>query len=258
MARPEIVYLTCPMPVAMGDPWFEIAVPDHFWMVRRFDVLRRLAAEVLARGGCLAEIGCGNGVLQVQLEEHLRLPVDGFDLNERALQMSIAKHSSRFCYNILERRAELFEKYDVIFLFDIVEHIADEDSFLESVLHHLAPGGCLVVNVPALPSLFSAYDRAAGHVRRYTVHSLVSLAAHHRLTVERITYWGLPMVPLLFIRKFLLGLRARSEHQTLHQGFKPPSAGWNRILGLLARLEPLPQTLLGSSVMAVIRKPASP
>jgi len=36
----------------------------------------------------------------------------------------------------------------------------------------LRPGGWLFVNVPALPALASAYDRAVGHLRRYTPASL--------------------------------------------------------------------------------------
>lgn len=243
------------MPVSMGDSWFEIAVPEHFWMIRRFEVLRSLADNIITSAQRPAEIGCGNGALQAQIETHYRRTVDGFDLNQLALEMSVAKSSDRFCYNILERKAELKHRFDLIFLFDIIEHIDDEDGFMQAVLHHLAPGGHLIINVPALPWLFSAYDRAAGHVRRYTVPSLGAVASRNQLSVEKLSYWGLPMVPLLLVRKLMLALRKQSDHDILHQGFKPPSAGWNRLLGMLARVELLPQTLLGSSVMAVLRKP---
>ena len=37
-------------------------------------------------------------------------------------------------------------RFDLIFLWDVIEHISDEDSFLKAVLFHLAPGGNLAVN----------------------------------------------------------------------------------------------------------------
>lgn len=255
MTRPEIVYLTPPKPVSMGDAWFEIASLDHFWMVRRFDVLCRLAGGIIGSSRQMAEIGCGNGALQAQVEARFDREVDGFDLNEHALKLSVAARSPRHCYDIRECRDDLRDRYDLIFLFDIIEHIEDEAGFMEAALHHLAPGGHLIINVPALQWLFSPYDRAAGHVRRYTVAMLRSLAARHGLAKLEISYWGMPLVPLLVLRKVMLAVRKRTDDEILHSGFKPPSKLWNRALGLLARCEPLPQRVVGSSVMAVLRKP---
>ena len=62
--RNPITYLSAPTPVRMGDWWFEIATEDHFWIRRRFDVLRRLADPVVRNAVRAAEIGCGNGLLQ--------------------------------------------------------------------------------------------------------------------------------------------------------------------------------------------------
>ncbi len=255
MNRPDIIYLTPPKPVSMGDAWFEIASPDHFWMVRRFEVLLKLASGIIGSAKRMAEIGCGNGALQAQMEERFGREVDGFDLNEHALKLSIAARSKRHCYDILERRDDLRGHYDLIFLFDIIEHIEDEAGFLDAVLHHLSPGGHLIINVPALSWLFSDYDRAAGHVRRYTRGTLLDLSLRHGLAAAEASYWGLPLVPLLIARKIMLSLRKRTDAEILNSGFKPPSAFWNRALGLLARCEPLPQRLTGSSLMAVLRKP---
>jgi hypothetical protein len=63
-SEPRIIYLTPPTPVSMGDWWFDIATAEHFWIRRRFDVLRRLADNVLRNSRSAAEIGCGNGLVQ--------------------------------------------------------------------------------------------------------------------------------------------------------------------------------------------------
>src|SRR5437870_3830747 len=44
----DITYLSAPAEVSMGNRWFEIASVDHFWIRRRFEVLQRLAGDLIA------------------------------------------------------------------------------------------------------------------------------------------------------------------------------------------------------------------
>jgi hypothetical protein len=48
-----IIYLSPPTQVSMGDWWFDIATVDHFWIRRRFDVMRRIAASFYGIPGLL-------------------------------------------------------------------------------------------------------------------------------------------------------------------------------------------------------------
>jgi 2-polyprenyl-3-methyl-5-hydroxy-6-metoxy-1,4-benzoquinol methylase len=164
---PAISYLSPSMPVNMGDWWFEIANNEHFWIQRRFRVMARLADSVIRNPKCLAEVGCGNGLLQRKIEELYEKPVTGFDLNELALQKNVSRMSPLYCYDIHQRNVDFQAKFDLLFLFDVLEHIDDESAFLQSVKFHLAGSGIVLVNVPAHQSLYSDYDRAAGHARRY-------------------------------------------------------------------------------------------
>ena len=159
----KIEYLSQPAEVSMGDHWFEVSSIQHFWIRRRFDVLQRLAGDFLRGSKEMAEIGCGAGLLQRQVEDAYGREVAGFDLNEHALRQNVTRRSRVFCYDILEQQAELQAKFDLIFLFGVLKHITDEDRFLRALLFHLAPGGRLVVNVPACQWAFSRYDEAAGH-----------------------------------------------------------------------------------------------
>ncbi len=234
----------------MGDQWFEIASLDHFWIRRRFQVLRRLAREIEWNELEVAEIGCGNGLLQKQCEDMLGISVDGFDLNAHALAQNQATRSRVCCYNIYDQRPELQRRYDVIFLFDVIEHIEDQVSFLRAALFHLKSGGRLVINVPADPSVYSSYDLAVGHVRRYGMRELKAVLAQVGLTTNRWTYWGLLLYPLLHIRKRRLA-HATDAEQILRDGMKPPSALANEALGWLSQAEIIPQHWLGSSLMVI-------
>jgi SAM-dependent methyltransferase len=65
--------------------------------------------------------------------------------------------------------------YDTILYLDVLEHIADDAAELAAAANHLAPGGHLVVLGPAHQFLFSAFDEAIGHYRRYNSRSLTAL-----------------------------------------------------------------------------------
>ncbi len=250
----RIIYLSQPDRVSMGDAWFEIASPDHFWFIRRFEVLEALAGPLLRTPGLrVAEFGCGNGVIQTQLEERFGLTVDGYDLNELSLQRNMSRRSPIYCYDIHQRNAELKERYDVIFLFDVLEHIDDEDGFLTSLLYHLKPGGRLLINVPALQSLYSRYDEVVGHVRRYELEAMEAVTSRNGLVTEAATYWGLPLLPLLWIRKPWVQNKKREE--IISEGMDPRIGPMNALLKLWSRLESIPQKSTGTSLLVVLRKP---
>jgi hypothetical protein len=140
--------------------------------------------------------------------------------------------------------------YDAVFLLDVIEHIQDDTSFLVAASRHLRPGGLLVVNVPASTLLFSDYDRAAGHVRRYTQGSLALLLERCGVETHAIQPWGLLMVPLLFARKALL--RGGKTADAIRAGFVPPNAIWRLLLHAMKNIETgLPFTMpFGTSILA--------
>lgn len=252
----KITFLSPPSETSMGDEWFEIATPTHFWMKRRFSVLRKLAPELIRQSENIAEIGCGNGVLQHQIETAFGKTVDGFDLNSVAMSRTIACNSKIFCYDISDQLPSLENKYDLIFLFDVIEHITDEKDFIQKVLFHLAPGGRLIINVPAINILFSGYDAAVGHIRRYSINSLNTLAKSCALSPHKVVYWGLPLLPMLLVRRFLMPTGDFGNQQILQRGFAPPSPLFNRLLSRLSSFEAVNMNPIGTSVMGIYQKPA--
>jgi len=248
----NIEYLSTPAAVRMADQWFEIAALDHFWIRRRFDVFRRLAGGLIPGAREMAEIGCGHGLLQRQIEEVYGREVTGFDLNEYALKQNLSRISKVCCYDIYQEDATLRERFDLIFLFDVLEHITDEDRFLKAVMLHLAPDGKVVMNVPAGEWAFSAYDEAAGHVRRYSSRTLRAAARRNNLEVTDWSYWGLPLVPALALRKLWL-MGGHDQKKIISAGFDTRTPAINGMLRFVSRCEAIPQKFLGTSLMAVLQ-----
>jgi SAM-dependent methyltransferase len=248
----NIEYLSAPAAVRMADQWFEIAAMDHFWVRRRFDVLQRLAGGLISGAREMAEIGCGNGLLQRQIEEAYGREVTGFDLNEFALRQNLSRVSKVCCYDIYQEDAALRERFDLIFLFDVLEHMTDEDRFFKALMFHLGPGGKVVVNVPAGNWAYSAYDEAAGHVRRYSIATLRAAAGRNDLEVTNWSYWGLPLVPALALRKLWL-MGEQDQEKIISAGFDARTPAINGMLRFLSRCEWIPQKFLGTSLMAVLQ-----
>lgn len=249
---PNIEYLSQPATVSMADEWFAVADMGHFWIRRRFDVFQRLAGDLIPGAREMAEVGCGHGMLQRQIEEAYERGVTGFDLNEFALKQNLSRISKVCCYDIYQRDATLRHRFDLIFLFDVLEHITDEDGFFDALMFLLAPGGNVVVNVPAGQWAYSAYDQVAGHVRRYSIETLRESASRSNLEVTDWSYWGLALTPVLALRKLWLAGN-RSRQGIISTGFAPRTPAINAILGFISRCEPIPQKFLGTSLMAVLQ-----
>ena len=245
----RITYLSGPKPVSMGNWWFDIANGDHFWIRRRFSVMKRVADLALRNCRSAVEIGCGNGLLQKQIEDTYGKPVAGFELNQVALEKNVSRFSPLYYYDVNQRNPEFRARFDLVLLFDVLEHIEDEAKFLQSVGFHLDDSGTLLINVPAHSFLRSDYDVAQGHFRRYSIRQLENVCEHNGFKMQGSTYWGLPLVPFLLLRKAM-----SMDPSDGRPGFEVPGRAVNAALSLLAKFELLPQTLMGTSVMAALKK----
>ncbi len=137
------------------------------------------------------------------------------------------------------------ELFDCILYIDVLEHIGPDREEVEHAARHLRPGGHLIVLSPAHGWLFSPFDRAIGHYRRYTTGALRALTPA-TLRVERCFY--LDSVGMLASAANRLLLR-----QSL------PNAGqirlWDRVMVPCSRLlDPCLGYSVGKSVVCVWKR----
>lgn len=79
------------------------------------------------------------------------------------------------------------QRFDTIIYVDVLEHIADDRGELRAAAACLQVNGCLIVVAPAHQWLFTPFDGAIGHYRRYSRSMLEDLSPAG-LRVERIRY----------------------------------------------------------------------
>ncbi len=137
------------------------------------------------------------------------------------------------------------ESFDAIVYLDVLEHIADDVGELDRSTMHLRPGGVLIILVPAHSWLYTEFDRAIGHVRRYT-----------KATLRRIVPPGLKEEVLVYLDS--VGMIASGLNRLLlRQGepSRPQIRFWDRVLVRLSRVtDPLLGYSVGKSALGVWRK----
>ncbi len=255
LVEPPVEQLSAPSDYQMGEQWYAFAEAAHFWFQWRLAVMTRLLGPGPLTGPLL-EVGCGNSVARRQVEEHYGVAVDGCDVNVGVLRQDPGSHGRVYVYDIHQRRVEWDARFGTVFLLDTLEHIPEPETFLESVAYHLRPGGQLVITVPALQTLYSRYDRAVGHVKRYTKRVLARELRAGGFVLERFSYWGLLLLPVGWLRKGMV--RFLPEQRVVAAGIQPSSALTDAILRGLMRTELAlwPHPAIGASIVAVARKAA--
>jgi SAM-dependent methyltransferase len=132
--------------------------------------------------------------------------------------------------------------YDTILYIDVLEHIADDRAELSKATGYLRPGGNLIVLAPAHQFLFSPFDQAVGHHRRYNRSNLLALTP--------------PGCTVRLCRMLdAAGLIASAANATLLRAAMPSGSQirlWDSVLVSISRLmDPAVGYFLGKSIVVV-------
>lgn len=102
------------------------------------------------------------------------------------------------------RRERDFEGASHVTLMDVLEHQEDDRAFMGDLAARMAPGATLLLTVPAMPWLWSAWDTMLGHYRRYTKATLRDAVESLPLRIEEESYVFPELIPLGLVRRVRL------------------------------------------------------
>jgi len=103
-------------------------------------------------GGLLLDLGCAMGFL-LGVARRRGFEVRGLDLNEAAVNRARAEFGHCVHAGPLDERAFPGERFDVVTLIDVFEHVPDPGALLAALRGRLAPGGIAVAVLPDRDSL---------------------------------------------------------------------------------------------------------
>jgi SAM-dependent methyltransferase len=139
------------------------------------------------------------------------------------------------------------ESFDTILYMDVLEHIVDDQSEVTKASGHLNPNGHLIVLAPAHQALFTSFDRAIGHHRRYSKSMLRSLKP-----IELVEIRMMYLDSVGFLASLGNRLLLRSARPTLTQILL-----WDRVLVRTSTLmDRLFQYSMGKSILGVWQRRA--
>jgi len=212
-----------------------------YWRSHIAQFVRGSVLEVGAGVGTNTRLLYGEGVRRwVCLEPDPKLA-------ERLREAMVGLPAGARCEVVVGTLARLSQadRFDSILYLDVLEHIEDDNAELARAAEHLEPAGTLVVLTPAHPWLFSRFDEAIGHHRRYT-----------KATLERVAPKGLELELLFYLDS--VGLLASLANRLLLKSGTPTSGQitlWDRVLVPCSRwLDPLLGYSAGKSILGVWRR----
>jgi len=138
---------------------------------------------------------------------------------------------------------------DAIVLVNVLEHIQDDASLVQTAWRALRPGGALLLFVPAGPSLFGSLDRAFDHFRRYERRGLVELLTGGGLEVATAHYVNAPGALIWFLAGRVLRQQTiRIAQMRLYDRL---------VIPIVSRVETILRPPRGQSLMAIAVKPGT-
>jgi SAM-dependent methyltransferase len=227
----------------------------HWWYRGRRRVLARTidGLRLPARARIL-DAGCGSGRNMLDFARHGE--VTGVELSEPSAALARARGVGEVVQGSVMEMPFAPASFDLAVCLDVIEHLEDDRGALRELRRVLAPGGALLVTVPAYQWLWSGHDEVNHHCRRYSRATLREAAQEAGWECERATHFNSLLLPVAVALRALDRLHARATESSLDLWVPPASLNWllqqplNLEAALIGRGGQIPA---GLSLLAVLR-----
>lgn len=244
----------------MQNNWFEVE-DNSWWFKYRAKVIQELASFFYSKQKLTVDVGGGNGYTTSYL-------------NEAGYNMCLLEPSYQACLNGRRRGLpyvingtveDLSQLYDQFMLLDVIEHIEDDNQFLNIIHEKMNVGGLVLFTVPAFMSLWNREDVITGHYRRYTKKIFQELVEDHGFDILYENYFfSFLYIPIKVVRVWLDKFR---KHKSFEECKDDVPANQflcnnflvNKILGVIEKIEmnrliKNKRIPFGSSLIIIARK----
>lgn len=237
------------MEQSYGERYADLYRRHWWWRAREEEILhevRRLRADLgPAR---ILDVGCGDALLFDRL-----LPfgqVEGVE-PEAGLVSGVSRQRYKIYLGALDDSYPESGSFDLILFLDVLEHLDDPGGALILARERLAPGGAILVTVPAYAWLWTCHDSMNHHRMRYSPLQLQTLAQQAGCEVVRLRHMFMWLVAGKLLVRLCEYLRPATAKVP-----RPPHPAVNGVLLAICRVESVLSKVtpppVGSSILAVI------
>lgn len=191
---------------AMGTDHLKelIDLEDSYWWHRaKRELVLSLVKEHFPAPGRVLEGGIGSSRTLIELQK-CGYKVAGLDIMPEAVAHAHARGLDDVQeHNLMEPWPVEPQSLNAVLLLDVIEHISDPIRVLEHATSALAPGGGVIITVPAYQWLYGDWDRELGHYRRYSRYDFKRQVSKAGLTIEKLGFWNsFTLPPAMAIRSY--------------------------------------------------------
>lgn len=229
---------------------------NYWWFVSRRRILESVISKFAKSDNPrILEIGCGTGGNLKMLGTFGKGV--GVEMNPGAIEYANKKKPSQFVIREgsfpTKHNLERNEEFNIICLFDVLEHIDEDLETLEILHNHLSFKGKIVLTVPAHRWLWSKHDDFNHHKRRYSKREIMNLAIASGFEIEFLSYFNSLLFPLAVLGRFKTKFLKKSGEDTLPELPKFVNEAFKFIFGLESYLLRFIKFPIGLSIIAVLK-----
>jgi 2-polyprenyl-3-methyl-5-hydroxy-6-metoxy-1,4-benzoquinol methylase len=232
----------------LGDGYY------HDW---KFE--NQLALDTINATDRVLDIGCGIGKFLDRAKDKAT-EVTGLELNEKAVAVCREKGLNVLNEMIGDHALHKPAYYDVVCLFQVLEHIYDIKGFLEDTLKVLKPGGKLVIGVPNNEPYFQGYDKYCTlnlpphHMGLWNRKVFENTAPLFDLIIQQVAYdvKGSTLTYAYLKAKYLAKIKSPAGQHTMTQKIK--MLLWAAVTVPSAIIKKITKGINGSHIAVVFEK----
>lgn len=215
----------------------------HWWFAGRRKIILATLERFAVEATSVLDVGCGAGTnLDLIGERYPSVPVHGIDVELEPLRFCRADRAVPVYQADVARLPFKQGVFDLVTAFDNLEHVEDDRATLGELFRVCAPGGTLVLTVPAFPFLWGNIDEVGHHYRRYTRAEIARKISEAGFSIRSLRFFNsLLFAPIAAVRlaarlvpssRTKDGDRVRSDLDLVKAG--PLNTLLTKILGLEA------------------------
>lgn len=167
------------IPLVPGDEHFYSVLQKADWYYREDKEEYNVAAQIITKGSYILDVGCGKGEFKKFVPDS---NFTGLEFSSDAIKTGI-ENGCNILNHSIEEHAELHSgKYDFVTVFQVLEHVPNIATFINSCAKCVKPGGKLIIAVPSEESYLhfstnSILNMPPHHISRWTDKALINISS---------------------------------------------------------------------------------
>ncbi len=224
---------------------------EHWWFCGRRSIAEAVIRSLgLPENAHIIEIGAGTGGNIRMLEQFGA--VTAVEMSDLAREIAREKTGRDFLSGHLPDNIPVApQSCDLICLFDVLEHVAEDEASLAAIRKMLKPGGRVLLTVPAHQWLWSTHDVELHHMRRYSRTLLRERIEKAGYAIDLMSYTNAALFPVAALARLADRMRRPARPSGHATPPKPVNAAMKALFSAERRIVPNATLPFGISLLAV-------